>query len=213
MSAVSTSVPPASTKAVSCIAASSSSVSRPHVMVPSASRDTTRPLRPSARCSTRGQLTGALRRRRGRDTGWGRVPLPTGLLPDRLPRMPTPDERLQELLHSGDQAAWTTAALVTVLRGSGSEAQQTAAGELLRALGLDVGEAMAGRDVGGVAAEAAAPVLQVAALLRGEADLWAGQSDEALLAQGWTTARPPRWCGTRASTTSAICRRRRVRRP
>src|SRR3954462_6679264 len=69
MSAVSTSVPPASTKAVSCIAASSSSVSRPHVMVPSASRETTRPLRPSARCSTSGQPTGA--------EGRGPVTVPT----------------------------------------------------------------------------------------------------------------------------------------
>ncbi len=40
------------------MAASSSSVSRPQVMVPSASRDTTSPLRPSARCSTTGQPTG-----------------------------------------------------------------------------------------------------------------------------------------------------------
>src|SRR4051794_41539784 len=40
------------------MAASSSSVSRPQVIVPSASRDTTRPLRPSLRCSTTGQPTG-----------------------------------------------------------------------------------------------------------------------------------------------------------
>jgi SAM-dependent methyltransferase len=39
-----------------------------------------------------------------------------------------------------------------------------------------------------MAAQAAAPVLQVAALLRGEAELWGGQSDEALLAQGRASA-------------------------
>src|SRR3954451_12299534 len=53
------------------MAASSSSVSRPHGMVPSASRDTIRPLRPSARCSTRGQLTGAPWPGPARDTGPG----------------------------------------------------------------------------------------------------------------------------------------------
>jgi SAM-dependent methyltransferase len=102
--------------------------------------------------------------------------------------MPPAEERLQHLLHSGDQAAWTTAALVTVLRESGSAAQRTAASELLRALDLDVPAAMSGRDATGTASEAAAPVLQAAALLRGEADLWAGQSDEALLAQGKASA-------------------------
>ena len=105
--------------------------------------------------------------------------------------MPTAEERLQHLLHTGDQAAWTTAALVIVLRDSGSPAQRTAAAELLRVLDVDLPAAMAGRDAGGTAAEAAAPVLQAAALLRGEADLWAGQSDEALLAQGRASAQGP----------------------
>ena len=105
--------------------------------------------------------------------------------------MPTAEERLQHLLHTGDQAAWTTAALVTVLRESGSEPQRTAAGEVLRVLGLDVREATAQRDRAAVGFEAAAPVLQAAAVLRGEADLWAGQSDEALLAQGRASAQGP----------------------
>jgi SAM-dependent methyltransferase len=103
-------------------------------------------------------------------------------------RMPTAEERLQYLLHAGDQAAWTTAALVTVLRGNGAEAHRAAAAEVLRALAVDVPEVMAGRDAGATASEAAAPVLQAAALLRGDADLWAGQSDEALLAQGRASA-------------------------
>jgi hypothetical protein len=75
-----------------------------------------------------------------------------------------------------------------VLRGSGSPAQRTAAAEVLRVLDLDLPAAMAGRDATGTAAQAAAPVLQAAALMRGEADLWAGQSDEALLAQGRASA-------------------------
>ena len=105
--------------------------------------------------------------------------------------MPTAEDGLQHLLHTGDQAAWSTAALVTVLRDGGTPAQRTAAAELLRVLGVDLPAAMAGRDALGTAAEAAAPVLQVAALLRGEADLWAGQSDEALLAQGQASAQGP----------------------
>ena len=102
--------------------------------------------------------------------------------------MPTAEDRLQQLLHLGDQAAWTTAALVTVLRGAGPEPQRAAAGEVLRAVGVDVDEGAQGRDRAGVAAQAASPVLQVAALLRGETELWAGQSDEALQAQGRTSA-------------------------
>ena len=102
--------------------------------------------------------------------------------------MPTAEDRLQRLLHLGDQAAWTTAALVTVLRGAGPEAPRAAAGEVLRAVGVDVDEGAQGRDRAGVAAQAASPVLQVAALLRGETELWAGQSDEALQAQGRTSA-------------------------
>src|SRR6478752_7653008 len=46
---VSTKVPPAPTKASSCAAA----VSRPHVMVPSPSRDTSSPLRPTRLISIR----------------------------------------------------------------------------------------------------------------------------------------------------------------
>lgn len=102
--------------------------------------------------------------------------------------MPTAETPLQRVLHSGDQAAWTTAALVTALRESGPEAQRTAARDVLRAIGVDLQEGIGGRDAGGTAAEAAAPFLQVAAVLRGEADLWAGQSDEALLAQGRASA-------------------------
>jgi SAM-dependent methyltransferase len=105
--------------------------------------------------------------------------------------MPTAEERLQRLLHAGDQAAWTTAALVIALRRVGPETLGTAAGEVLRALDLDLGEGISGRDAPGIAAQAGAPILQAAALLRGEADLWAGQSDEALMAQGRASAQGP----------------------
>ena len=40
----------------------------------------------------------------------------------------------------------------------------------------------------GLAAQAGAPIHQVAALLRGEGQMWAAQSDEALLAQGRASA-------------------------
>jgi hypothetical protein len=48
-SAVSTSVPPALTNSSSCLCASSSPVSTPNVIVPSAKFDTAQPLRPKVR--------------------------------------------------------------------------------------------------------------------------------------------------------------------
>jgi SAM-dependent methyltransferase len=105
--------------------------------------------------------------------------------------MPTVEERVQQLLHSGDQGAWTTAALVTALQDSGPEAHRSAAGEVLRALDIDLTDGTRGRDPAGLAAQAAAPLLQVAALLRGEAAVWGSQSDGALLAQGRASAQGP----------------------
>jgi hypothetical protein len=105
--------------------------------------------------------------------------------------VPPAEQRLHDLLRSGNRAAWTTAALVLAVRADGSATQQAAAGEVLRALGVDLPEATAGRDAPGLAAEAAAPLLQVAALLHGEADVWSGQSDAALLAQGRVSAQGP----------------------
>jgi hypothetical protein len=102
--------------------------------------------------------------------------------------MASAEERLHHLLHTGDQAAWTTAALVIALRGAGPEAQRAAADEVLHALDVDVDEGTRDGDRAGAAAQAAAPVLQVATVLRGEGGLWAGQSDEALLAQGRASA-------------------------
>jgi hypothetical protein len=90
-------------------------------------------------------------------------------------------------MHSADQAAWSAAALVIGLNETGSADQLRAAVELLAVLGVNVDE-VTGLDRKGAAAQAAAPLLQTAALLRGEGTLWAGQSDEALLAQGRASA-------------------------
>src|SRR5664279_6220279 len=59
MLAVSISVPPAPTKASSTAAAASASVSRPQVMVPRPSRDTSSPLRPTRRESMTANLATA----------------------------------------------------------------------------------------------------------------------------------------------------------
>jgi len=100
----------------------------------------------------------------------------------------TADERVQQIMHSGDRAAWSTAALVLALSDRGPEDQRRAAVMVLRALGLDVEEGLSELDRRGTAAQAAAPLLQTAALVAGDGQLWAGQSDEALLAQGRASA-------------------------
>ena len=99
--------------------------------------------------------------------------------------MPAPTEdRLQAFLHRSDQSVWSTAALIVELEGLGSRELQRAAAEVLRLLELHSGDGPGPMDAQGMAARAAAPVHQVAALLRGDGLLWADQSDEALLAQG-----------------------------
>jgi hypothetical protein len=102
--------------------------------------------------------------------------------------MSSAEERLHHLLHTGDLAAWTTAALVIALRDAGPDAHRAAAKEVLRTLDVDVVDGSGDGDRAGIAAQAAAPILQVAAVLRGEGGSWAGQSDEALLAQGRASA-------------------------
>jgi SAM-dependent methyltransferase len=101
----------------------------------------------------------------------------------------SPEQRLDELLHRGDQAAWTTAAFVLSLRDEAPTPLADAAREVLTALGLDLPAALTGRDRAAAAAQAAAPLLQAAAAVRGEAVLRAQQPDEALLAQGLASAR------------------------
>jgi hypothetical protein len=98
------------------------------------------------------------------------------------------DERVRELMHAGDQGAWINAALALALDGTGPEEHRLAAADVLRSVGIDVEADLGELDRGAIAAQAAAPLLQTAALIRGDGNLWQGQSDEALLAQGRTSA-------------------------
>ncbi|MFC7594373.1 methyltransferase domain-containing protein [Terrabacter sp. GCM10028922] len=98
-------------------------------------------------------------------------------------------EQLEAFLHDGDRAIWSTAALVLALQDAASEEQHAAAHAVLEASGLDGVASLGADEAGGLAAQAAAPVHQVAGLLRGEGQMWAAQSDEALIAQGRASAR------------------------
>jgi len=100
----------------------------------------------------------------------------------------TARDQLNSLLHDGDQAIWSTAAVVLAIQGAASEEQQAAAQAVLQASGLEGVASLGAEDAGGLAAQAAAPIHQVAALLRGEGQMWSAQSDEALLAQGRASA-------------------------
>jgi SAM-dependent methyltransferase len=101
----------------------------------------------------------------------------------------SPEQRLSALMHAGDQAAWSTAALVLALRGDASPALVDAARQVVDGMGLDLGAALAGRTPAAPAAQAAAPLLQAAAVVRGGVTAWAEQPDEALLAQGLASGR------------------------
>jgi len=96
------------------------------------------------------------------------------------------------LLHRAEQGAWQLAAVATALAAAPSSDLGKAAAEVLRALDLDA----SGSDFGGspaqVAAQAAAPLLQTAAVVNGGGASWADQSDEALLAQGRASAQGAR---------------------
>ncbi len=94
-------------------------------------------------------------------------------------------------MSSGDRQAWTTGALVLALTGQGSEQLQAAARDVLVELGLEVPGGFDGVEREAAAARAAAPVLQVASLLRGPGQAWADQSDAALQAQGRASAQMP----------------------
>jgi hypothetical protein len=97
-------------------------------------------------------------------------------------------DQLNSFLHGGDQAIWSTAAVVLAMGGTASDELQAAAREVLKARGVDEAVSLGAEDAAGLAAQAAAPIHQVAALLRGEGVMWSAQSDEALLAQGRASA-------------------------
>ncbi|MEO6414386.1 MAG: class I SAM-dependent methyltransferase [Pedococcus sp.] len=98
------------------------------------------------------------------------------------------DDQLNAFLHEGDRAIWSTAAFVLAMRGAASDEQQVAARAVLEASGLNGVASRRHDEAAGLAAQAAAPIHQVASLLRGEGQMWAAQSDEALLAQGRASA-------------------------
>jgi predicted O-methyltransferase YrrM len=97
-------------------------------------------------------------------------------------------DRLDAFLHDGDQVIWSTAAVVVASQGGVSDEQRAAAQAVVQARGLDGIAGLSTQEAAGVAAQAAAPVHQVAALLHGQGQLWATQSDEALRAQGHASA-------------------------
>lgn len=91
-------------------------------------------------------------------------------------------------MSSTDRETWSAAALVLALTGQGSDQLRSSARGLLDELGIDLDGDLGSLDLLGTAAQASAPVFQVAAVLRGEGFLWASQSDEALQAQGRASA-------------------------
>ena len=105
-----------------------------------------------------------------------------------MTRTQTARDELDTLLHQGDQVIWSTAAVVLAIQGAATQEQRAGAEAVLEALGLEGLAGLSAEDAPGVAAQAAAPLHQVAALLRGDGEMWAAQSDEALLAQGRASA-------------------------
>ena len=96
-------------------------------------------------------------------------------------------EAVQRLMHRGEQAAWTTAALSLLLADQAAGPVRASARDVLSAAGLDLEEVPAGLDPAGAAAQAAAPLFQTAEVLRGGGS-WGQLSDDALVAQGRASA-------------------------
>lgn len=93
-------------------------------------------------------------------------------------------DEMRARMDQWDRNAWCLAALAQVLRG----VDDGAGAAVLDAVGL----ADAARDAGELArqlgSQAAAPLIQIAAVLSGSAAAWSEQPDEALLAQGLASA-------------------------
>src|SRR4051794_28217717 len=85
---------------------------------------------------------------------------------------PTGRRRLGELMHQGEQGCWLLAAIAMALDGTGPPDQRAAAEHVMRSVGVDPSAALDGMGSAGVAAQAAAPILQVVALLAGHGQLW-----------------------------------------
>jgi methyltransferase family protein len=98
---------------------------------------------------------------------------------------PAPDQ-LTQLLHAGDVASWTLAAIAVALSGTDG-AKHAAALAVLQAAGVDpTALDESGRERR--AAQAVAPLLQAGAVAGAREVAWADQSDQALLAQGRASA-------------------------
>lgn len=103
--------------------------------------------------------------------------------------MTTPAARqVQDFLRSGEQSAWSLVALALALRADTSDDLAAAARHVTGAAGLELGPELGELDPAGAAAQAAAPLLQVAQLLQPSGDTWDQQSDESLVAQGRMSA-------------------------
>jgi SAM-dependent methyltransferase len=87
-----------------------------------------------------------------------------------------------------DEGAWCLAALAVAYAADRDDEQARAARRVMQALGMAPdGEHLDGAARTRLAAQAKAPLLQISALLSGERS-WLEQSDEALLAQGRSSA-------------------------
>lgn len=87
----------------------------------------------------------------------------------------------------GEQAAWSNVALALALSSTAPSSILAAADDVVRACGIDLPGDAAGLQPELAAAQAAAPLYQVAEVLRGGGH-WRELSDEALIAQGAASA-------------------------
>lgn len=97
------------------------------------------------------------------------------------------------LLHRAEQGAWQLAAIATALRGGADGPMAAGARNVLLALGLSEDDLLrTGASPEQLAGQAAAPLLQAAAVAGGSEVAWSEQSDQALLAQGRASAQGAR---------------------
>jgi SAM-dependent methyltransferase len=97
-------------------------------------------------------------------------------------------DELRARMIEWDRAAWCLAAIALVLDPERTGNQTDAAADVLTAANVHIDRgALADALAGQLSSSATAPLLQIAALLRGD-QAWAEQSDEALIAQGRSSA-------------------------
>jgi hypothetical protein len=101
---------------------------------------------------------------------------------------------LRESVHIWDAGAWCLAALVVAVRADGTSELTAAANDVMAAadLGADATPDPADATPEQVASQAAAPLLQTAAIVSGREPSWGAHSDEALHAQGQASAQGAR---------------------